>query len=364
MLARALTIALVLVAARVAVADPAAEKLFEDGRTALAAKQLDVACDAFRRSEALEPRVGTALNLGDCEERRNHIAAAWEAFTEAKTVAERDRDVVRAKAAAKEAERRAAALAPRLPYLLIAVTRTDGLQITRDGEPVPEATWDHEVPIDPKTYSLTASAPHHSGWTQEITLVEGQHLRIEVPALVADPVDPDKAVGKPLDKPGDTAPHDRVVAVAPEPERSFAYRIGVGLLTGTDTDTDWINGFRVVANVAPLGPGWIRVVPSLMYAHNIDAMDQYHDIKTYAIGGTLEYAYPVNQQLLAAGGLGFGADIYRDNYGNPSTNEWGCLRLSPTFVFGRFDAAVHYQLVRTSDRFVNLFEVGLDFFAW
>ena len=357
MQARTLTIALVLVAARVAAADPAAQKLFEDGRTALAANQLDAACDAFRRSEALEPRVGTALNLGDCEERRNHIAAAWEAFTEAKTVAERDRDVVRAKAAAKEADRRAAALAPRLPYLLIAVTRTEGLQIARDGEPVPEATWDHEVPIDPKTYSLTASAPHHAGWTQQITLVEGQHLRIEVPALVADLVETKPVVEKPVEP-----PPDQVRVVAPESPRP--YRIGLGLLTGTDTDTDWINGFRIVANVAPLGPGWIRVVPSLMYAHNLDAMDQYHDIKTYAIGGTFEYAYPVNQQLLAAGGLGFGADIYRDNYGNPSTNEWACLRLSPTVVFGRFDVAVHYQLVRTSDRFVNLFEVGLDFFVW
>ena len=352
MLARTLTITLVLVASA-ASADPAAEKLFQDGRTALAAKQLDVACDAFRRSEALEPRLGTALNLGDCEERRGHVAAAWEAFVEAKGLAERDSDA----RGVKEADRRETVLVPRLPYLLIAVTRTDGLQLARDGVAVPEATWDHEVPVDPKAYELTATAPHHTGWTKQFTLVEGQHLRVEVPAL--------EAIAEAPPLPPITDPKIGVVAPAPAPVApAFAYHLGAGLLTGTDTDTDWIYGGRVIANVAPLGPGWVRVVPSLMYAKSIDPADPYHELKTYAFGATLEYAYRVNEQLLAAGGLGFGADFDRDNYGNSQTNEWGCLRLSPTVVFGRFDVGIHYQLVRTTDRFVSLFEAGLDFFVW
>jgi hypothetical protein len=361
-LARTLTITLVL-STSVVSADPAAAKLFEDGRTALAAKNLDAACDAFRRSEALEPRSGTALNLGDCEERRNHIAAAWEAFVEAKGLAEREREGSSAKEAdlrAKEADRRAKVLVPRLPYLLIAVTRTDGLQLARDGVPVPEATWDHEVPVDPKAYELSATAPHHTGWTKQFTLVEGQHLRVEVPALEAIPDAPPPPITDPR------IGTDPKIGIEPPPAAgtALAFRIGAGLLIGTDTDTDWIYGGRLIANVAPLGPGWVRVVPTLMYAKSIDPADPYHELKTYAFGGTLEYAYPVTHELLAAGGLGFGADFDRDNYGNSSTNEWGCLRLSPTVVFGRFDVAVHYQLVRTSDRFVSLFEAGLDFFVW
>jgi len=354
-LARTSTIALVLAASRVATADPAAEKLFQDGRAALAAGQLDAACDDFRRSEELEARAGTLLNLGDCEERRKHVATAWAAFVDAKVVAERARDAT----AAKEADRRAKVLAPRLPYLLVAVTRTEGLELQRDGVAVPEAAWDHEVPVDPKAFELTATAPHHAKWSQQVTIAEGQHLRVDVPALVAiaDPV-----VAPPPD-PEAHAPV-AVVASSPAPAPSFAYRFGAGLLTGTDTDSDWINGVRIVANAAPLGPGWVRVVPSLMYAKSIDPADPYHELKTYALGATFEYAYPVNRQLLAAGGLGFGADFDKDNYGNSSTNEWGCLRLSPTVVFGRFDVAIHYQLVRTSDRFVSLFEAGLDFFVW
>ena len=363
MLARTLAITLVLTAA-VASADPAAEKLFEDGRTALAANQLDAACDAFRRSEALEPRFGTLLNLGDCEERRNRIATAWEAFVEAKALAERDRDVSAKEAAqrVKEADRRAKAVAARLPYLLLAVSHTDGLQVQRDGAPVPEAVWDHEVPVDAKAYELTASAPHHEGWTKQITIVEGQHLRVDVPALVAIP-DPVAVHDPAHDATRATKPVETVEHRA-EDDAHPAYHIGAGLLTGVSSDHDVIYGGRITANVAPLGPGWVRVVPSLMYTSSTDAIDPYRIYKTYAIGGTVEYAYPVNRQLLAAGGLGFGADLDKDNYGNSLTNEWGCLRLSPTVVFGRFDVAVHYQLVRTSDRFVNLFEVGLDFFVW
>ncbi|MEO8553229.1 MAG: hypothetical protein ABI678_24820, partial [Kofleriaceae bacterium] len=198
MLARNLTIVLALVA-RTASANPAAEKLFEDGRAALKLGHLDEACDAFRRSQELEPRVGTLVNLGDCEELRKRVASAWEAFVEARALAATQHDKREASAA-----KHVAALAPRLPYLLLTVKPVDGLQITRDGVAVPAAEWDHEVPLDPKHYKLEATAPGHVAWTKEIEVVEGKHLAVEVPelaavavAVVVTPVD------KPIDKPVD-----------------------------------------------------------------------------------------------------------------------------------------------------------------
>ncbi len=39
-----------------------------------------VACEQFRASDKLDPEVGTELNLADCEEKRAHLASAWELY--------------------------------------------------------------------------------------------------------------------------------------------------------------------------------------------------------------------------------------------------------------------------------------------
>jgi hypothetical protein len=345
-----LTIAL-LFAAGAANANPAAEKLFQDGRTALLNKEVDKACDAFRASEELEPRVGTLLNLGDCEEQRKRVASAWNVFIDAKDLAAKVHDERGATAA-----RRAKALEVRLPYVTLVVKRVPGLVVQRDGVDVPVAEWDHEVPIDPRTYAMTATAPGYQPWSEPVVIGEAAHVQIAVPELVK--------VAVVVEAPHDEKPIEKVVVVA-APVRTLPYHIGVGILTGTDTDTDWINGARVVLNAAPLGDGMIRVVPEFLYSSSGGPNGQDEVLKTYAIGATLEYAYPITDRLVAAGGLGAGLDVLDDTYQNGTTNHgWGCLRLSPTFTFDRLNIGLHYQLVRTADRFVSLFEAGIDFFVW
>ena len=152
--------------------------------------------------------------------------------------------------------------------------------------------------------------------------------------------------------------------------------IGVGLFTGLTSDTDWLNGVRIILNVAPLDSGVVRLVPQLAYASSDNVNGESgHTQTTYALGATLEYAYPVTDKLVAAGGLGACLDFFKDTAGDGMYDQhpWECLRLSPTLRLDRFDVALHYQLVRASgtdgsgqptNRFVNLFEVGLDFFVW
>ena len=136
-------------------------------------KEVDKACDAFRASEELEPRVGTLLNLGDCEEQRKRVASAWNVFIDAKDLAAKVHDERGAKAAA-----RAKALEPRLPYVTLAVQRVPGLVVQRDGADVALAEWDHEIPIDPRAYELAATAPGYKPWSTRIDVVEGQHLHV------------------------------------------------------------------------------------------------------------------------------------------------------------------------------------------
>ena len=71
----------------VAVASPAAEKLFRDGKQFMQEGKLAEACEAFRKSQELESRSGTLLNLGDCEEKRGRIATAWELFVQSRALA-------------------------------------------------------------------------------------------------------------------------------------------------------------------------------------------------------------------------------------------------------------------------------------
>src|SRR5262249_2654152 len=83
-----------------------AEALFDKGRAALKRGDLDAACAAFEESERLEPAPGTMFNLGDCEEKRGHIAVAWQWFEEASqklSATDKRRALVVARAAALKA---------------------------------------------------------------------------------------------------------------------------------------------------------------------------------------------------------------------------------------------------------------------
>ena len=136
---------------------------------------------------------------------------------------------------------------------------------------VAEAEWGHEVPIDPRTYEMTASAPGYETWSARIVIVEGQHVPIEIPELVK------AAVVADLNVPADThethETHVEIVApppIVPVARPTVPYHVGVGVLTGAQTDhrtlanmasTNWVNGVRGVVNAAPLGGGMLRIVP-------------------------------------------------------------------------------------------------------
>jgi hypothetical protein len=370
-------IALALLA-RVAAANPAAEKLFEDGRAALALGHLDEACDAFRRSQELEPRVGTLLNLGDCEEKRKRIASAWEAFVEAKALAASLKDSKRA----ATADKHAAALVTRLPYLVLAVKRVDGLVITRDGVAVPTAEWDHEVPLDPKHYKLEASAPGRTPWTRELDLAEAQHLKIEVPELATVAVAVvDKPVDKPVDQPNDGNPGQVRVPYTPPPKPilPFTYRLGVGAFMGLSNRNEVLFGVRAIANAAPLGPGWIRAVPVFRRWSGVFPDDPvYRTYTTNSFGATLEYVAPVNDWILIAAGAGLAVELQKDANMNSNTYYVPAVRVSPTLHYERFDISVSYELghgpaTMMPDMFADFdrpaewthrFEAALDFLVW
>src|SRR5260221_14649709 len=58
----------------------AADALFDSARASMAKGDFAAACEQFRASDKLDPAVGTELNLADCEEKRGHLASAWELY--------------------------------------------------------------------------------------------------------------------------------------------------------------------------------------------------------------------------------------------------------------------------------------------
>ena len=347
-----LVLALALV--RASDASPAAEKLFQDGRNFMTEGKLVEACDAFRRSNELEARVGTLLNLANCEEKRGRIATAWSTFVEARALAKRLGDD-----RAAEADKRAATLAPKLPYLTVKVAHPlPDLVVRRNGIEVPAAELEHEVPLDPGAYDIDASATGHQGFKQSVELAAGSHVTVAVPPLVAVAGAAEAAAAPLVDKPGAPAPSTPVAPAASWKQRQF----GIGIASGVSSDKDVIGGLRGFVGIAEAGPGMVRLVSSVFYTRSHDAMDVYQYYDIFAIGLATEYVWPETGRLFFATGLGFGIDLIKDAYNNPlNTHVWAAGRVSPTLRIGRFDLGLHIQIVAGTGGVVGLGELGIDY---
>jgi hypothetical protein len=149
----------------------AAQVLFEQGRAALAAGDLATACARFRASDEIDAGAGVRVNLAICEERRGHLASAWEAFRGAlaKMGPDDERRV--------RVERALAALEPRLPRLVLTLDPSAPRETTVSEGKVPvgmTSTFGIPLPFDPGLHHLTVTAPGRAPRTVDVTLTEGQ----------------------------------------------------------------------------------------------------------------------------------------------------------------------------------------------
>ena len=177
LLALATAVATVLMC-RSAPADPrdpaAAETLFRSGRASSDAGEYSRACAQFAESLRLDPAPGTLLNLADCEEHIGRLASAWESFLRLGNAlpASDERSGI--------ARERAAALAPRVPWITVALTSdtpTDARIFRDDVEidrPHVAAPW----PVDPGLHSVLVVAPGHESRSTTVVAVEGATVKV------------------------------------------------------------------------------------------------------------------------------------------------------------------------------------------
>jgi hypothetical protein len=163
-----------------------AQSLFDEGRRLIKAGKIAEACVAFESSQKLDPAITTLLNLAECREQNRQLATAWGTFIEANRVARGSKNAKLARVATNHARK----LEPRLSRLTIAVPtdrQVAGLEILRDSDPVNPASWNHALPIDGGTYTITARAPGRTPWSTTRTItIESDAQVVEVPKLAED----------------------------------------------------------------------------------------------------------------------------------------------------------------------------------
>ncbi len=190
-------------------ANPAAEALFDEGRSLAAKGHFAEACPKFEASEQLDPGLGTLLNLAECYEKLGKTASAWAEYREAIPLARAAGSKVRQDLATQ----RAAALESRLSTLTIhAPSGAAAVEIHRDGVLVQPAELGSAIPVDPGPHKIEASAPGKQSWSSTIEVgSDASKLTVDVPVLAASdskasaptsvapvaPVAPDAAVAAP-----------------------------------------------------------------------------------------------------------------------------------------------------------------------
>jgi len=149
-----------------------AEALFQQAAQLMEQKKFNEACEQFAASQAIDPGLGTTLYLADCYEQAGKTASAWALFQEAADGARRAQQADREQIA----NERAAHLNGRLSKLELrvpAARRVPGLELRINDAPVPSASWNFPMPVDPGHARIEARAPGKKPWLVEVKVAEG-----------------------------------------------------------------------------------------------------------------------------------------------------------------------------------------------
>lgn len=159
----------------------AADVLFDEGKTLMAAKRFSDACPKFAESQKIDPAPGTLVWLADCYEQNGQTASAWSTYREALAAAKAAHQPAR-EALATE---RITALQKILSKVVLKVEEptAPGLVVTIDGVAVSPSLFGTATPYDPGPHTLGATAPGYEGFSQKFDLARSAQATAVVPPL-------------------------------------------------------------------------------------------------------------------------------------------------------------------------------------
>lgn len=168
----------------------AAEALFREGMVLLDSGRYGEACQKLGDSQKLDPASGTLLALALCHEKQGHTASAWASYVDAASLARRDGRRDRE----ESAQRRAAELEKQLSRLTIDLSvgarAIAGIEVRRDGQPVPASALGSPLPIDPGEHVVEATAPRRRPARLTVRIGPSEATAVTIPVLEEETVQP------------------------------------------------------------------------------------------------------------------------------------------------------------------------------
>jgi hypothetical protein len=206
-------VAVVVCASAIATADPSAGELFKQGRALVKQGKHAEACEKFKKSQELDPELGTLFNIAQCEEKTGKLASALAAYRE---VVAKDTNADR-KALAAEYQSK---LEPRVPKIVVQVEQPpSSLVVTLDGSTgAKPVAANMPVPVDMGDYTVIARADGYRELSTKVH-VSSEGATTTVPVSLALVHDQENVVvthNVPVQEPP-----------APEPQRSHRKRYGI-----------------------------------------------------------------------------------------------------------------------------------------
>lgn len=135
----------------------AAELLDAQATTLMQEHRYAEACPKLAESDRIKPGTGVLLRLALCYEQSGRTASSWSAFREAAVRARRAGDT----AVAELASKRADGLEPRLAKVVVRLPPEQDaavVEVRLDGEPLATTALGVELPIDPGSHAVRATA--------------------------------------------------------------------------------------------------------------------------------------------------------------------------------------------------------------
>lgn len=221
-----------------------AQDLFDVAMKMMDAGDYKPACPLLEQSDKLDPGMGTRFRLAECYEKTGRLAGAWQLFT---AVAEAAR-IERVSDREQVARDRAAALAPKLPRLVLnvppEVSTLIGLEVRFRGEKIFPDRWGVPLPADLGEQALEVRASGKKTWRQTVKFEKPQQSQtVTIPMPEDGQDEPESAAETPQEQKLEPQPEQEPEATGPflgihwTPQRIGAVAAGgvgvLGLTLGT-----------------------------------------------------------------------------------------------------------------------------------